>query len=478
MTPRFVLISITAVLLPGVLCTPVENLRVLIKMMDTQEKYFHEEVVSHFPLPDEQHIEILRYTHVDSLESVLQHYPGKISLIKVPFDKSWSLVRNGKIKPLHTFLTHEEIKEFNDTYLFTFLGRQHNVQYFIPRKYETRIMVYRKSKVKHAASLWQTFRDTISHCVKRCNGFGLPVSYMLEDNPNLWDYYDILVVGWIWARMEYNGKTGPRIAHRGKRYSGTSQRIIDRVFQCNGDSAAVVSMQGDAVLDAFHWEAVYAAAGIYNPRMWEEAWSGADVWQGFADDEVFLSFMTQLDCFSIHGTGRDGLEGFLKDADDMGVATMPAGCSFELSPQGEVMRKGRKSITTGGWWWAIPSDAPDPRRSYEIARYITSKQNQVQGCGRFGMLPVRKDVRAELDSLFTADWMKAIFDISYEQLIYNKSTVVPRHHRFDDIAREYLDAWYYIVVARNWSEKKDMPNRVYLQKVIDIKYAPQVRRIH
>ncbi len=459
-------------------CTPPENIRVLIKMMDKQEKYFNKEVCATFTVPDERKVEVHRYGSVDSIEEQLQNNPGKIALIKIPFEKSWSLVRKGKIKPLHAFLSVEEIREFNATYLFTFLGRQNNMQYFIPRKYETRIMVYRKSKVRHASDLWKVYKDTIDQCVKKYNGFGLPAGYILEDNPNLWDYYDIYVVGWIWARMEYGGAVKPRIAHRGKRYSGTSHRLIDRVFQCNGDSAAVASMQGNAVLDAFHWEAIYAAAHIYNPRMWREEWSGSGVWQGFAGEDVFLSFMTQLDCFSIHGTGQDGLEGFLSDPEDMGVATMPAGCSFELTENGTCKRKGIKTITTGGWFWGIPADTPDPKISYALARYLTDKQNQVQGCSRFGMLPVRKDVRNEMDSLFEAAWVRNVYAISYQQLVYNKSTVVPRHHRFHDIESIYLDAWFDIVAGGNWSENRDIPSRFYIQKVIEIKYIPHVGRIH
>ena len=169
----------SAILTLLVLCTPPENVRVLIKMMDKQEKYFHEELVSKFTIPDERRLEVIRYASVDSIDAELTKYPGKISLIKVPFEKSWSLVRQGKIKPLHAFLPPEEIKKFNDTYLFNFLGRQHNIQYFIPRKYETRIMVYRKSKVRHAAGLWKTFLDTINQCVKKCNGYGLPNGYVL-----------------------------------------------------------------------------------------------------------------------------------------------------------------------------------------------------------------------------------------------------------------------------------------------------------
>ena len=92
------------------------------------------------------------------------------------------------------------------------------------------------------------------------------------------------------------------------------------------------------------------------------------------------------------------------------------------------------------------------------------------------MLPVRKDVREELDSLFEKKWIQEVFDVSYRQLVYNKSTVVPSHARFNNISNLYLDAWFDIVVNRNWSENKKIPDRFYIKQILDIKYIPLAKR--
>jgi maltose-binding protein MalE len=452
-------------------------MKALIRMVDQQEKYFKEKIVSVFNENEKTEIEVLHYNSVDSIELELDKYKGEIGLVKVPFDKSWSLVRADKIMPLESFLTDEELKEFHKTYMLTSLGKTNDKQYYIPRKFETRLMVYLKSKVTEAIDVWRKHREDINFELKKYNGFGLPATFILEDDPNEWDYYDIFAIGWIWAHTPYEGKMTPKIAHRGKRYSGTAHRIIDRVFQCKGTSDEVNSLKGDAVVDALHWEAVYSAAGIYNKKMWEENWSGSGVWKGFAGGEVFLSFMTQLDCFFIHGTGHEGLKGYLKNTEDMGVATMPAGCSFELTGKGELVRTGTKAITTGGWWWGIPKDTPDPITSYKLARHITNMENQIQGCSRFGMIPVRKDILSDMQMLFGGDWISRIYNISFKQLMHNKYTVVPHHPRFNEIRNVYLDAWFDIVVDMNWSIDNTIPEREYIKKVIEEKYVPQVNEI-
>ena len=456
---------------------PTIKMKTLIRMIDQQEKYFKENIIPSFEKEEKAEIQVVHYDNVDVIDGEIDKYKGQVGLVKVPFEKAPSLVRLGKILNLESFLSKEEIKEFNNTYMLTSLGRTDDKQYYIPRKFETRLMVYLKSKVLDALSQWRKESRSIHNDLVKYNGFGLPSNYILEDDPNEWDYFDVFVVGWIWAHSSYRGKMGPKVAHRGKRYSGTSHRVIDRAFQCRGDSTAVVSMQGDPVVDAFHWEAVYAAAGIYNKKMWENEWSGSGVWKGFAEGEVFLSFMTQLDCFFIHGTGQDSLDGYLKNPEDMGVATMPAGCSLMLDKHGRVFREGRKSITTGGWWWGIPKDSPDPRASYKLARHITSMENQVQACSRFGMIPVRKDVLSDMKMLFGGEWVSSIYDVSFQQLMQNKFTIVPGHPRFDEIGNIYLDAWFDIVVDKNWSADKSTPDRNYIKKLIADKYVPLVNKI-
>lgn len=460
------------------LCAPQIKMSVLIQMIEDQERYFKEEVVSTFEDQERAAINVLHYNSIDSIDKEVEKYKGQIGLIKVPFEKSWSLVSEDIILPLESFLTPEEVKEYKETYMLTSLAMLHNKHYYIPRKYETRLMVYLKSKVMDAVSVWRKHRKEIHTKLQTYNGRGLPATYILEEDPNEWDYFDVFVVGWIWAHTSYGGKIGPKVAHRGRRYSGTWHRIIDRVFQCNGDSAAAVSMQGDAVIDAFHWEAVYAAAGIYNPAMWRDKWSGSGVWKGFSDGEVFLSFMTQLDCFFIHGTGRDGLEGYLSNPDDMGVATMPTGCSCELDKTGEPARKGTKAITTGGWWWGIPKQTPNPHVSYSLARHITSMESQVQGCSRFGMIPVRKDVLSDMQMLFGGQWISEIYSVSFKQLMHNKFTIVPSHYRFSDIGNVYLDAWFDIVVEQNWSQERVTPSREYIKKYLAEKYLPRIAELN
>ncbi len=465
------------VILLAVLCSPPIKLKVLISMIADQEKYFKEEVMPVFEDKERAELEVIHYASTDSIDVEIKKYAGQVGLVKIPFNKAWSLVNEDEILPLEAFLTAEEIKEFNDTYMLTTLGRRNDKQYYIPRKFETRLMVYLKSKVLDAVAVWRKHRKDIHNSLKTYNGSGLPATYLLEEDPNQWDYFDVYVVGWIWAHTPYGGKVGAKVAHRGKRYSGTSYRVIDRIFQCNGDSAAVVSMTGDAVVDAFHWEAVYAAGGIYNPNMWREEWSGSGIWKGFSEGEVFLSFMTQLDCFFIHGTGRDGLQGYLSNPEDMGVATMPTGCSVELDNKGEPARIGTKAITTGGWWWGIPKSTPDPRSSYKLARHITSMETQVQGCSRFGMIPVRKDVLSDMQMLFGGQWISEIYNVSFKQLMHNKFTIVPSHPRFDEIGNVYLDAWFDIVVKQNWSQDKVVPNRDYILHHITEVYIPKINQI-
>ncbi|MDD5673498.1 MAG: extracellular solute-binding protein [Chitinivibrionales bacterium] len=473
---RAIFFMCAAFLIAG--CAAPPRMSVLIRMIKPQEDYFTNTIIADFNTTHHAAVSVVHYEQTDALEAEIKAAAPSVGLVKIPFDKCNTLIARGLLKPLDSILTPAELADFKKTYLLTSLGRSKDLQYLVPRKFETRLMVYSKSKVADAVASWRAFKDSIDAALKPCNGYGLPSTYMLKSDPNQWDFYDLFVVGWVWAHTVYDGVKCPRIANRGKRYSGTSLGVIDRVYSLKGDSTAMLRLQGDAVVDAFHWEALYAACNIYNKKMWTEAWSGTEIWKGFQSEEVFLSFMTQLDCFFIHGTGQDDLEGYLKVPDDLGVATMPAGCSVELDEHGMVRRAGCKSITTGGWWWGIPATTPHPRLSYELAMAITNTQNQIQESSRFGMIPVRKDILGDMSMLYGGGWITRIYEASLQQLIFNKYTTIPGNAHFDRIGGLYLDAWYDIVVDRNWSGKSlDFPNRAFIQKLLEEKYAPQAQKI-
>lgn len=444
---------------------------VLIHMMPDQERYFTEEVVSEFEKNNPVKLKVVHYTNLDSIEPAMRAQQEPVSLVKVPFDKRMPLMRKGVFKPLDKFLSKETIEKFDRDYLLTSVGSVDGRLCLIPRKFETRIMVYCKSKVADAYETWRNNKETIDSLMSLYNGYGLPATYLLEENPEEWDYFDVFVVGWIWAHTLYNGKVQARIAHRGKMYSGTSQRLFDRIYQLGGDSMSLVTIQGDAVTDAVFWEAVYTSAGIYNGRMWREGWSGGDIWKAFASEDVFLSFMTQLDCFFLHGTGRDNLDGYLKYPDDMGIATIPKACSVQCDATG-IPKYGSKAITTGGWWWGIPSNAPDPELSFKLATFITGTTTQIQECSRFGMIPVRKDILSDMSMMFGGGWVSDIYDVSFRQLVHNGYTVLPGNRNFTEISSLYLAMINDIVVAKNWAEGGNLPQREYIQNRIAAVYHP------
>jgi ABC-type glycerol-3-phosphate transport system substrate-binding protein len=454
-------------------CAPKTSMTVLVQMMGQQEAYFTREVVPEFSKIDNVDISVLHVGNVDTLDRAIQDLPGKVGLIKIPFVKSQSLIQQGLLKDLNSILTSQELSDLKQTYLLTSLGESNGKQYLIPRKFETRIMVYSKSKVGDALLFWRDLKDSANAALRQVNGEGFPAGYALEDDPNQWDYFDVFMAGWVWSHKPFDGRICPRVANRGRKYSGTALGIVDRIFQCNGDSTAVLTMNGQPVVDAMMWEAVYAAYGIYNPRMWEEGWSGADIWKAIGSGDVYLSFMTQLDCFFLHGTGRDSLNGYFKDPDDMGVATMPAGCSIELDQNRSVLRAGSKSITTGGWWWGIAANAPDPREAYRLACHITSTKTQIQECTRFGMIPVRKDILSDIFMMFGGGWITRIYEASFQQLTLNSNVVVPTNPHFDAISNCYLEAWYDIVVGKNWSTDKKYPQMNYIRDVLKNTYVPK-----
>ena len=460
-----------------------ENMTVVVSMIDPHLEYFSKSVIRPFEKEHRVDISIVNSNEIDAIDDIVSGIDD-VGLFMVPFGTAWRMVDKKKILPLQRILTNQEYRVFNEEYILTWLGRKNNNQYFMPCKYETRIMVYRKSKADEAVSLWNgtgdkktTLQDTIVSHLRSVNGIGLPRGYRLEADPEQWDYFDIFVIGSIWTSMPESKGQG-KIGHRGKEYSGTALRIIDRVYQCGGDSLTMLAMDGDPVIDAFTWEATYAAFDIYNRNMIKDGWSGMDLWKKFATETIYLSFLTQVDCFTVHGTKNNTLPGKLNNPDDLGFATMPAGCSITLNADSTIKRSGSKAVTNGGWWWAIPHDAQNALRSYKLFRHITSREIQMKECTTFGMIPVRNDVLKCNHILARNDWIADIFLVSYNQVKINNNIVVPAHHSFTDLSDLYLDAWSYLIGSRKWARKNaSTPDIKVITEVLEKKYTGRAYRI-
>lgn len=450
------------------------DIHIKVKMLDQQELFLSSEILPKFHDSIASGVQLSNYSEIDSLEKIITS--NQYEVIKIPFEKGWSLVRKGLIKPLNSFLSKDELRNFNDTYIYNYLGRKRNIQYFIPRKYETRILVYRKSQFTKVYNLFEKNIEQINIDLTRLNKIGLPANYKLELYPEQWDFYDIFVIGWLWKNTP--GKDGlkiGRIGHRSKQYSGTAHRIVDRIFQLGGTVENVLTMSGDAVIDAFLWEAIYASSGIYNDDMLNGNWEGMDIWRSFRDEKTYMSFLTQTDCFFLHGTKSGQMKGYITDPNDLKFAVMPSGISFNLNKHGDYLRKGSNSITTGGWWWAIPQNAQNFKSAYKLTQHITSKVNQFSECSRYGMIPVRKDIYDSIKVIFKESWIRDIYNTSYKQLLLNKQTLIPDHDKYSELTQIYNEAWKDIVIDKNWSQDKKYPDRNFIKFMLEVRYIPKVR---
>ncbi|MEE8449259.1 MAG: hypothetical protein V3S39_06470 [Thermodesulfobacteriota bacterium] len=482
---NFLLLVTAFLLLAGLLGCSREPKRaefVLVsRMMDIQDKWFRANLVQSFEEQCRCRIVVSQFDRVWDLEKILSLDRGsekKILLVKTPLQMMGVLRRAGLIAPFNDFVPAQELAPALNEYdpIALRMGSLDDKLYYLPRKLETRIMIFLKSKVAEAQRNWQKFRPELDAALKEDNGFGLPRGYRLEADPNLWDYYDVFVAGYYWANTPYHGIRLARIGHRGRRYEGTVQGLFDRALQLGADVEDLLMMDARSVREMMVWEAVYKKHGIYNPAIWQEGWSGGGIWNAMKDGKVFLAWMHQIDAFFIHGGSSPQMQGFLKQPDDLGFAIMPLGVSFSLDKAGRSKWSGSRRATTTGWGWGVPSYFARPELSWRLARFITSYAHHLEESRTFGMMPVRKDILKDVNQAFPEEWMRRLFNISYRQLALNGPESLFVLPNFGDFGKNYLDAWYYIVVEGNYG-KKGKVERDFIKDQIRQRFLKRQKQI-
>jgi maltose-binding protein MalE len=378
------------------------------------------------------------------------------------------MVSLGLVTPLQEIVDAETLKKDLAEYVDDAVGfgTIDETVYYIPRKLEANTFLYLESKVEEAVEDWEDMEDEINEMFKKQNGYGLPADYALEEDPNEWDWYDLAVVSYYWAHTEGDdGLTMPRMAHRGKDYGGTTNELLTKLYQANGTPDDFYAMNTDAVLDTFEWEAFYVDNGLYNQAMWEQSWSGGGIWKGFSQGQVYAAFMHQIDAFFVHGGSNPSMQGYLEDPDDMKTAIMQQGVSLELDAEGKPVRVGKQASMFGGWWWGIPVTSPDPELSYKLIRFITRNDNHSEECATFGMMPVRKDVYADMENAFEAEWMQEVFNTALAQ--FEAGVVLPPlASNVAQMGSIWRKAWYDIVTKKGYSKSGEGVDRAYIEEAL------------
>ncbi len=449
---------------------PKTEMTVLIRMMDIQDLWFREKM-REFEKQNDVKLNVVTFDKVEDVKKMieleLKSGEKRIGLVKTAYEMVYPLAKEDYLIPLKEIVNSFQLEKDLSEYLPLALdiGTIDGEVFYIPRKLETYLMFYLKSRLDDVFNNWEKNRPEIDKMLKKVNGYGLPKGYVLEKDPNLWDFYDLVVLSHFWANHPYQGLKLPRMAHRGKKYAGTANELFTKIFQLGGDQDDIIDMLTRPVVDMFWWEAFFIKNDLYNPGMWEQSWSGGGIWKAISEGQVFLAFMHQIDLFFIHGGSDPTMTGYLKDPEDLGIAIVPMGVSLEINSSGEPERKGGHRSNLYGWCWGIPKTSPDPGLSYKLARFITNKVNQIEECSRFGMFPVRVDVLEEISEIFSEDWKKEIFEVSQHQF-ETGTKPSPSHVSLPLLGKNYLDAWYEIAVEKKLTEKEEIKSilKEYAQK--------------
>ncbi|HEY8348134.1 MAG TPA: ABC transporter substrate-binding protein [Symbiobacteriaceae bacterium] len=434
---------------------PTKEMTVLIRMMDAQDKFFREEILKKFEKEYGVKLNVVVFDKDEDVMAMvkLEKDSGKntIGLIKTAETVVNPMVNAGYMIPLKDIVGEEQLNkdlaEYSEASVA--FGTIDGTVYYIPRKAETNLMLYVKSKVAEAVANWKQYESELNEALKKYNGYGLPKGYTLEEDPNQWDWYDLLVAGYYWANTDYGGIKGGKIAHRTRKYEGTTSEIFTKLLQVGGKPEDMLKGDTQALVDVFAWEGLFQELGVYNERMLKEAWTGGSIYTAFGEGQVFLAFMHQIDAFFIHGGTHPTMTGYLANPDDMGLAIMPEGVSLELDDNGQPVRRGGHYSNLSGWWWGIPVTSPDPKLSYELARFITNYENHLAESKTFGMMPIRNDVLEQVNSVFDEPWMQEVFNVSRRQ-IETGAWYKPIHANWAQISAEILEMYYDVCINGNY----------------------------
>lgn len=446
---------------------------VLVRMMDIQDKFFRSTIIPEAEKKFGVKLRVVTFDKLADIETMvnLEKRAGKksIGLIKTELTEIHAMVRLNNMMALEDIVSVATLKKDMAEYVDCAVeyGTINKKVYYIPRKLETNVFLFLKSKLRDAVANWTSMRKEINNMFKKHNGYGLPADYDFEADPNKWDWFDLAVFSYYWAHTKGpDCLTIPRMAHRGKDYGGTTVELLTKIFQAGGTADDFLALNTNPVLDMFEWEAFYVDNGLYNPSMWEQSWSGGGIWKGFADGQVYAAFMHQIDAFFIHGGTDRSLSGYLVDSDDMSSAIMPKGVSIQLNSNGKPVRVGKHASQFSGWWWGIPVTSPYPEISYKLARFITSKKIHAMECAKFGMMPIRKDIFDNLKKTFKVPWMRTVFDTASAQY---KAGVeqIPIHKNYPAMASLLRKAWFDIVTKKRYSANGDGVDRDYISDKLE-----------
>jgi hypothetical protein len=326
-------------------------------------------------------------------------------------------------------------------------ARYRDQQFFLPRAVALDVAVYRISKVRDALLHWQLVRPEIESALRAVNGRGLPAQYVLEQQPADWDAYDLFVLAYYWAHRGYSGQHAkPRVAHRVGLSTEAQLEIAAAMYRAGMSDRTLAAHDSKPALDWFQWETLYREQNLYAQEMFEPA--GIDdqaILDGITRGDFYLTSVDQMQAFSLHGGSYRGALALVPDGDDLAFTAMPRFASLELDETGIPVRRADPFSFRETLVWALPAQSPVQQEAYNLIRWIVERENHARECEALGILPMRRDVIRERETLFREPWMQDALEAGLDQ--WSRAQVPPSTLQ-GALGVDYAVAWHRIVAQR------------------------------
>lgn len=386
---------------------------VLVRMTQWQLPWF-EEQVHRFAAQRGVDLKVRSYQLVGDLEEAIAETRERGEtpiLLKVEGRMIGPLRARNLLRSLESSVGRERVEEDLEDYLESSVtwARRGGSTWGIPRKVEVLVLAYREAALAHLGGTAVQERARL-HGRLEGAGFRVDPNRRLESSPAFWDLADLAEAADRLSRVRRRGQVGPRFYHRTARVEGTAVDLSCLVYPFGYAAGPLHAMPGfppalaysRALLDAGAIPRLGPDSEIHTPMLLA----------GWKAGTVDLSFLQQTDAARLVGVDAAAPR-FVLDREGVSfVAVPPAG---DLSWPG--LAEGDTGAPGGGWWWGIPAGDTDAQLGYELARFLTSAEVHAEECRRFGMMPVRRDLAADLVGTFPDPVVRRLMEVSFDAWI-------------------------------------------------------------
>jgi hypothetical protein len=417
-----------------------KHVKVLLRASEPRAKWMMDNELSEFAAAHDLDVQLVLAKDFDGVhDKLVEESKHPSGMLLADIDDEWSddLRSEKAVAPLGDGAEKGEANAALDDYLPEGVARsrQDGQVWFLPKRAQVDVIAFLKPAVEDAYLNWEKHRKDIEAALKEANGYGLPKGYELERNPESWDSFDVFVAAWTWAHeparwaepVAANVPIGarmpepvvrPRMAWRSGHGEDAVRDLVSAFYRQAPKPPDLKDPLSPAVLDFLQWRALFKKHQLLAPECeTKEGIESFGVNQLLHDRKVAYAPVNQPDAFWIHGGARRDADPGMRGPSDLAFAPEPVGVSLEIDARtGQPARKGRTFSFEEVHLWAAPIHSPDPKLSWQLARFLTQRGLQQRETEAQGMLPIRKDLRTSYQVAFRVDWMQQVLHASYVQI--------------------------------------------------------------